>query len=242
MRRNTESGISTYVGNFDQLIGVCKGFGPDYNPVPDYLKIAALQAQSVHIKSAVNDTDIALSNAISAEGKRHDLFALLAPRATRVLAAATILGLPESIIVHIKEIVRKIRGKRSKPIEPEQGQENETPKKHISVSQKSFNEQIEHLHQLVTLVASQPLYKPAENDLTIDALRKLQADMGIANDAAVEANRILDEAREKRNELLYAPGSGMMDTALAVKEYVKAAFGAPTWCYLEVKKIPFRNR
>ncbi|MDR1562214.1 MAG: hypothetical protein LBS54_03875 [Dysgonamonadaceae bacterium] len=242
IKSTTESGTSTYVGNFDELTGICDGFGPAYSPKPDYLKIPALKTQSVHIKASINDVDYGMSNVATAEDARQKAFALLPPLATRVLAAATVLGLPDVVLVRIKEVVRKIRGDRAKPIKVEPLLEDEEPKKHISVSQKSFNEQIEHFHQLITYVAPHPEYAPTEDDLTVPSLRKLKDKMGITNDGAREANRILDDARDKRNALLYAPGTGMMDTALAVKEYVKAAFGTRSPQYKAVKSISFKNK
>jgi hypothetical protein len=52
----------------------------------------------------------------------------------------------------------------------------------------------------------------------------------------------LASARQERNKLLYAPKTGMMDTALAVKEYVKAVFGTSSPQYKEVQHIRFRNK
>jgi hypothetical protein len=52
----------------------------------------------------------------------------------------------------------------------------------------------------------------------------------------------LTAARQARNELLFAPKTGMIDTALTVKEYIKAAFGATSKEYKEVRHISFHNR
>jgi hypothetical protein len=240
MSSKIESGINTNVGHFDLLIDVCEGFGASYNPVPQGLQITALRTQSQTVKTAITAVDTAFPGYVTAENARQKAFALLPPLATRVQAAAIVLGLPDAIIVHIKEVVRKIRGQRAHKIVPTGS--GEEPVKHISVSQVSFNEQIEHLNQLIALVGSQPAYTPTEPDLTVAALTALLDEMRTTNAAVMLAETPLANARQERNKLLYAPKSGMIDTALAVKEYVKAVFGASSPEYKEVKHIKFENR
>jgi hypothetical protein len=240
MNSKIESGINTYVGHFDRLIDICESFGASYRPVPQNLLIPSLRMQSDEIKAAITAVDYALPAYITAEGARHAKFSLLPPLATRVQAVAIILDLPESIIVRIKEVVRKIRGQRAHklPVNPP----TEEPTKHISVSQTSFNEQIEHLNLLIALVESQPAYAPEETDLTVASLKILLDDMRQLNADVLVTEPPLTAARQHRNELLYAPKTGMMDTGIAVKEYVKAAFGTSSPQYKEVKPITFRNQ
>jgi hypothetical protein len=244
MSSQIESGINTYVGRFDQLIDVCKSFGAVYNPTPQALKIPNLIGQLSGVRTSITAVDLALAGYVTRESARQTVFALLQPLATRVQASAIILGLPDAVIVHIKEVVRKIHGRRAHALKTNAADapEGETKAKHISVSQVSFNEQIEHLNQLISLVASQPAYNPAEEDLKIATLNQVLNDMRATNDAVMVADASLTSARQKRDLLLYAPKTGMIDTALAVKEYVKAVFGASSPQYKEVKRIKFHNK
>jgi hypothetical protein len=242
VKSKIESGINTYLGNFNQLIDVCAGFGASYNPKPANLQIYGLKEKATLVQRSIDAVDTALAVAITAESARQKQFALLLPLATRILAEATISGLPSAIIVHIKEIVRKIRGQRAKAIKPvPEGWEVE-PEKHISVSQVSFVEQIEHFNQIVKIVESQPLYAPTEADLTVASLQTFYAALVDTNSAAVTASVPLATARQVRDDMLYNPETGMMTTALLVKEYVKAVFGATSQQYKEVKHISFRNK
>ena len=70
----------------------------------------------------------------------------------------------------------------------------------------------------------------------------LRDGMQTTNHAAVAAEISLTAARQERNRLLYAPGTGMMATGLAVKEYVKAVFGVSSQQYKEVRPISFKNQ
>jgi hypothetical protein len=203
------------------------------------LKIAALKAQAGDVQSGINMVDSLLPVSVAAESDRAKIFTLLPPLATRVQAAAIVLGLPDAIIVHVKEVVRKIRGQRTRAIKPD---ENGDTGRHVSVSQVSFNEQMEHLNQLISLVSSQAAYAPAEEELTVTALNELLSSMRAANDLAIKTAVPLANARAERNQLLYTPKTGMMATALAVKEYVKAVFGTKSPQYDAVKHIKFTNK
>jgi hypothetical protein len=235
--------MNTYIGHFQLLINVCEGFGMKYNPQSPALQTMAMRSQLSAVQTAVNLVDTLLPDYIAAESARHEKFAIVPPLATRVQAAAVVANLPDAIITRIKEIVRKIHGERAKKIKPEDvaGVGGE-PAKHISVSQTSFNEQIEHFNQLIDLAASQTTYMPAEIDLSVTSLSMLLNKLRLTNDAVMFAAVPLTTARQERNTLLYAPKTGMIDTALAVKEYVKAVFGAASPEYKEVNHIKFQNR
>jgi hypothetical protein len=240
MNSKIESGINTYVGHFDQLADICESFGSQYNPIPPNLHITALRFQSTEIKRSIAAVDNALPIFAAAESARQEKFSVLPQRATRVQAVATVLDLPDAVLVLIRETVRKIRGQRARKI-ADVPQEDES-QKHVSVSQKSFVEQIDHLSRLIALVSSQPAYTPSENDLTVSALNTLLDEMRATNSNAVTTEITLTAARQERNRLLYTPKTGMMDTGLAVKEYVKAVFGTSSQQYKQVRKITFRNQ
>jgi hypothetical protein len=237
-----ESGINTNVDNFGTLTGICITFDGDYDPSVNSIKISALQELAAHVRHAINDVDYFKPLAERAESARQEKFTILPILATRIQAAAVVLGLPASVLVNIREIVRKIRGARKKKINLDAEYTGIEPPKHISVSQVSFAEQIEHFTQLVMHVSTQPEYTPKEADLKVPALNAFQQELGIVNDSAKSAGQSLADALEVRNKLLYAPETGMIDIALKVKEYVKSVFGARSHQYKEVHSIKFRNR
>ncbi|MDR1371911.1 MAG: hypothetical protein LBJ17_02120 [Dysgonamonadaceae bacterium] len=241
-KSNIESGINTYVGNFNDLIGILIEVGCLYKPQNEQITIPAMQEQASYIRMSINLVDDALAEWIIAEGARVEACKPLKPLATRVLAMAITFNLPATTMTHIKEIVRKIHGERLHPIPviPEDSLDEEP--KHNSVSQTSFKEQIEHLTQLIDLLAHCPTYLPLENDLTVAGLSDFRDQMGVTTDAVTLHSLMLKNARVHRNKLLYTPVTGMMDTAQHAKEYVKAAFGATSEIYKRVRHIRFANR
>ncbi|MDR1562312.1 MAG: hypothetical protein LBS54_04395 [Dysgonamonadaceae bacterium] len=237
-----EAGINTYVENLVKLITVLLSFGTAYNPNLDLIKIPALQELVARVRHAINEVDYFLPRAISAESERQDKFALLLPLVTRVQAIAIVFGLPHAVVEHIKELVRKMRGHRRHKLKPYTQYAGSEPEKHISVSQVSFTEQIEHFTQLVMTVASEPLYDPSVEDLKVSSLEAFEQQLGLVNDAAIAALQPLADARMARDKLLYSPETGMMEVAIKAKEYVKAVFGANSPQYKEVWHIKFVNK
>jgi hypothetical protein len=228
--------MSTYVAHFRLLIDVVMSFRNKYRPTVERLAIPELEGLLENAARTIEEVDRLLPASLSADSKRHEAFADLPLRATRVGATAKICDLDGEVLTRIEEVVRKIHGTRHKRIQPDD------EGTHVSVSQVSFAEQIEHLKQLTDLVEPQPNYHPEEEGISVADLRKYILVLTDLNNEALATIPDLTEARRLRNEVLYAPKTGMIDTALAVKEYVKAVFGANSPQYKEVNHISFRNR
>lgn len=243
MATQTESGMNTYLWNFRKLINVCTGFGSAYNPQNPALQVSALETQLADAQTSIANVDALLPTYLTAASVRQERIAIIMPLATRVQATALVLGLPSSIMTRIKEVVRKIRGKRLHNLPEKTATNNEAEQtKRTSVAQTSFNEKIERFSQLIDLVGSQPQYNPVETDLSVTAMTALLNELREANSAVMQTVVPLNSARQERDRRLYAPKTGVMDTALLVKEYVKAIFGAVSVQYREVQHIKFRNR
>jgi hypothetical protein len=112
---------------------------------------------------------------------------------------------------------------------------------YISVSHRSFDQQIEHTSQLIAILDAEEDYQPAETDLTVAALNTMLTAMRNTNNAAVAADVSVTAARAIRNEILYAARTGLVDVALDVKRYVHGAFGSSSREYAMLKGIDFRK-
>jgi hypothetical protein len=239
MASHIESGMSTYVAYFRQLIDVVESFGGgggDYRPSNEKLTVPELTVILENAYHTIEEVDRLLPEYLTAESNRHDVFANLPALATRVGAIAKVSNIPTLVLTYIEEVIRKIHGVRHHRIKPDDESH------HISVSQVSYNEQVEHLNQLIDLVESQPNYSPVEGDLTTHALHHYALDLAGRNNNILLIEPRLAAARQARNGVLYGPKTGMIDTALAVKEYVKAVFGANSPQYKEVNHIHFHTR
>ena len=143
-------------------------------------------------------------------------------------------------------IVRKLQGRRAsakitdeekKALEAEGKEVNQ-----ISATQLSYDSRLENLDKLIMLLESVPYYKPNEEDLKVESLKSLQTDLRAKNNDVVVASIQLSNARIARNELLYKPLTGLVDTAFDFKVYIKSVFGATSPQYKQISKLKFVDK
>jgi len=143
-------------------------------------------------------------------------------------------------------LVRKLQGRRATPKMTEEEKKvaaeagNEVTE--ISSSQMSFDNRIDNLDKLVKLLTSVTAYAPNEADLKVTALTTLLTDLKAKNTAVITAEAPLVNARIARNDVLYKAGTGVVDTSVDVKTYVKSVFGATSPQYKTISGLTFTNR
>ena len=226
----SETGHANNVANLESLILSATAFGTSYNPSKESLKLSSLQTLLSASKDSLNATNIAqsaYSNAVSAREAAFEPFSKLITRVNNALKASdTTVQVDESA----QTIVRKLQGRRAsakitdeekKALEAEGKEVNQ-----ISATQLSYDSRLENLDKLIMLLESVPLYSPNEEDLKVESLKTLQADLRIKNNDVVVASIQLSNARIARNEILYKPLTGLIDVAFDFKVYIKSVFGA----------------
>ena len=140
-------------------------------------------------------------------------------------------------------LVRKLQGRRAtlkmtdeeKKVAAEAG--NEVTE--ISSSQMSFDSRLDNLDKLIKLLTSIPAYAPNEADLKVAALTTLLTDLKTKNTAVITAETPLVNARIARNDVLYKADTGVVDTSVDVKTYVKSVFGATSPQYKTISGLKF---
>ena len=61
------------------------------------------------------------------------------------------------------------------------------------------------------------------------------------NDAVSVAHSSISNARNERNQTFYGNGNGLVDIAMEVKDYVKAAYGAKSVQFKEISGLRFKK-
>ena len=84
--------------------------------------------------------------------------------------------------------------------------------------------------------------EPNVEDLKVDSLKTLQADLKVKNNDVVVASIQLSNARIARNEILYKPLTGLIDVAFDLKVYIKSVFGATSPQYKQISKLKFVDK
>ena len=241
MASTSETGHAKNVANFEKLISFCTSYGGDYNPSNTALSVAALGTVFTNTGAAMDafrQSKVTYTNAVNA---RQLEFKDIKSLSTRIVNALAVSGAGQGIIKDARTINRKIQGSRaSKKAAPPADPNTPVPKT-ISVSQLSYDQQVEHCGALTELVSQEPLYKPNEADLKtaalgtkVTALKK--ANTNVDNTYTDYNNKALD-----RNNVLYAPIKGLVAVAIDAKSYIKSTFGASSPRYKQVSGLRFKT-
>jgi len=245
MASTSETGHSKNVANMDSLASFTLGYGPAYNPSKISIQTDALLGISATAKKAIENVNLAFPVYSNAVAEREVEFLPLSKLATRVLNSLKATDASPQVTDHAKTLVRKIQGVRATPKKTaEQLKALEASGKEvveISTSQVSFTSRMESLDKLINLLNTIPLYGPNERELTIESLTSLSNKLKEKNSAVISSVTPLSNARLARNNVLYKTDTGLVDTAMDAKFYIKSLFGATSSEYKQVSKLEFRN-
>lgn len=244
MTSTSETGHARNVAAFEDLISFCTAYGASYNPAKAALKTAALTTQLAAANTALQSVKVAKTAYDNATNARELAFKPLKPLATRVVNAMAASEATAPTLADVKSANKKIQGKRVKAVDKPDAKalaEGAAPVRTASTSQQSFDKLIDNFAQLIATVSAEPKYVPNENDLKVPALNALLADMKAKNSAVINANTVVSNARIARDKVMYDATTGLFETALAVKVYVKSVYGATSPQYKQVGGLKFSN-
>lgn len=233
-----ETGHTKNVNTFLALLGFVNGWGAEYQPTKAAISAANLGVLhplcEAGVKSAGDEEKI-FADLVD---KRMIAFDILQPYSTRILNAFSVIDLPQDTVNGAIEINRKIQGQRATPkktVSPTEG-------KSVSASQMSYDNNVKHFSDLTTWVSLQPTYNPNEIDLKVASLNTYLTNLDTANKAVINGQVPYDNELDKRDVLLYAPKTGMVDIALEVKKYAKSVFGATSAKYKQISGLAFTKQ
>jgi len=240
MASKSEVGHAKNVANFQDLIAFVEGYGPTYNPSKTSLTAEQLtvlhSTANASLQNVIN-LNTAYDDAVNS---RKEAFAALRPLSTRLINALEATDASQEKIDDAKGYNRKIQGQRApkkeEPLDPNQP----APKK-ISASQQSYDQLIQHFEGLISVLSSEPSYAPNETELQITSLQAKAQDLRDQNNQVATTYTAVSNARLERNRILYQENTGLVDTALDVKKYVKSVYGASSPEYNQIKGIKFKN-
>jgi len=198
--------------------------------------------------NAVNTATTNLNNAINT---RKQAFEGIRKLSTKLVNALDATNATKEMVKDAQTINRKIQGARAKTIEAEapasgtaltSRETTEPSVKTISVSQQSYDSIIEHFSKMITLLSSEASYVPNENELKVATLNTKLASLRTANTNVINGTTAANNARISRNKTLYDESTGLVDTAMEAKKYIKSVFGARSPEYNQVVDLEFKKR
>lgn len=240
MASTSETGHAKNVANFQDLIAFVTGYGTIYNPSKNALKLTQLTSLQAAAQTKIADVVAKNTTFNNAVNDRMTAFGGLKSLSTRLINALESTDAAKEKINDAKTFNRKLQGKSAAPTAAPTDPNTPAPTS-ISTSQQSYDQQIQHFAGLISVLQSEASYTPNENDLKIATLSAKQADLVAKNNAVSTAYTNVSNSRIARNKTLYDPTTGLVDTALEVKSYIKSIFGASSPEYKQVSKIQFKN-
>ena len=238
MASTSEVGHAKNVANFQDLIEFVTGYGATYNPSKSSLKLAQLVALKATAEAKLTDVISKNTNYNNKVNERMVAFSNLKSLSTRLVNALQTTDATTQTINDAKTFNRKMQGKKASasqtPTDP-----NAPAPTTISTSQQSYDQLIQHLTGLKSILEEEPSYTPNETDLQVASIDAKIADLTAKNTAVSTAYTNISNSRISRNETLYTSDNGIFETASEVKKYIKSVFGASSPQYNQVSGIKF---
>lgn len=142
-------------------------------------------------------------------------------------------------INNAKTFNRKIQGKRASSSQNSTDPNAPAPNT-ISTSQQSYDQLIQHLSGLKSVLEAEPSYTPNETDLQVATLETKISDLTAKNTAVATAYASISNARIARNKILYTDPTSLVEKASEVKKYIKSVFGANSPEFAQIKGLQFK--
>ena len=239
MASTSETGHAKNIANFQNLIEFVKGYGNAYNPSKESLKIPQLISLKQAAETALADV-IAKNTAYNAKvNERISAFGGLKSLSTRLINALQTTDATEETVDNAKTFNRKMQGKKAATLQIAEDPNKPAPAT-ISTSQQSYDQLIQHLDGLKSVLESEPSYSPNETDLQIGTISDKIAELKEKNAAVSTAYATVSNSRIARNKTLYTDNTSLVETANEVKKYIKSVFGSNSPEFAQVKGIEFK--
>ncbi|MFC3159646.1 hypothetical protein SAMN05443633_11327 [Chryseobacterium arachidis] len=236
----SETGHAKNIANFQDLISFCKGYGTNYNPVKEELKIPNLEALYQNALLSLEDTYSKKISFNSATNQRAEAFKNLNPLATKIINALAVSETNPIMLNNAKSFNKKLQGtQKTKPQTTIAEEETEQVTKSISTSQQSYNSKINNFSNLIQVLMQSEAYNPNEEDLKVSSLQNKLLNIKDKNTALIIAYTEYSNARILRDQVLYHTTTGLFQTAKEIKQYVKSVFGATSPQYRQISGIQF---
>lgn len=239
----SETGHAKNIANFQILISFAEGYGTAYNPSKESLKIVELKKLHQQAEEKLNATKAQKANFDNATNDRRSAFKDLKPLSTKIVNAFAVSGADALAISNAKAVNKKLQGSTAKKTETTSIENQQsTTNKQISTSQQSYDKQVDHFAMMIEVLKQNSSYAPNENELKVENLQNKLNDLKTKNTNLVTAYTNYSNAMIARNQALYDPLTGLLQTAKEVKQYIKSLYGASSPQYKQVSGLEFKIR
>ena len=250
MPYKSDSTHAKNIANFSALIEMLRTFGPVYQPVNPDIALPRLEAQLQLIEQAQSSFIQARPRYSDAVDKQQLEFEPLSSLTTSVANAFKAAGVTAKARETLNTITRKIKGERAGKAKGAaatgqaggSGEGEANSQDTISAAQMGYANRIDNFALLVETLRNEPRYTPLEPHLAVEGLQqKLEALRQRYHEVSIGLAP-LQELRQQRNLLLYAPGTGLIDTVRTIKAYIKSIYKTDAAQYKHVTALRFSHK
>ena len=240
MASTSEKGHAKNVANFQDLIEFVTGYGATYNPSKNSLKLPQLIALKASADANLVDVIAKNTNYNNKVNERIVAFSGLKSFSTRLVNALQTTDATAETIGNAKTFNRKMQGKKASSTQTQTDTNTPAPST-ISTSQQSYDQLIQHLAGLTSVLEAETSYTPNETDLQIATLVAKQNELTTKNEEVATSYANISNSRIARNTTLYSTEGSIFDVASEVKKYIKSIYGASSPEFAQVKGIEFKT-
>lgn len=236
-----ETGHYKNVANLNLLIGYVTSYGAQYAPSKNAIKLVNLQALYQTAIQHITIVQDAKNNYSQKVDEREVAFKDIKKFSTRIVANLSGTNVTEQIIKDAKTINAKIQAaKAKKPNTSDPDNVDPTATSH-STSRQSYDSLYENFTDMVSLLNTAQGYDTTQSEFLITELTTYANQLQNANQEINNAVVQVTYKRMERNSLLYTTSTGLVDTALDCKKYIKGLYGASSPQFKTINSINFKN-
>lgn len=223
---------SKNVDGFARIVDIYTRFGGIQTPGQRNLQAENLYLLLTRARHALTQVNEARTSFENVNDDRKKVFTEINRLASRITSELRSSGVTPDTIAAATAMVRKIRGqgspanRASVPSGQVTANAATAPVKSSRTQGRDYGSVVYHFEKLLQTLASEPLYQPETPDLQMANLQTKLSALQNGNAAVSAALAELGKARRNRNAVLYGGPESLYGAAMAVKNKVKAVFGA----------------
>jgi len=231
------------VETYSRLVEFCTGYGGNYNPGQQNLKLNAMRAMLENAQSSLQDVSLKRLDYKRVTNEREIAFTDLSRLTSRIVLYLSTSGVPDQTVDDARFYARLIGGRLVRRREPIPSDEaDEKPLTTRSLTQRSYVALKDHFTQLVELIKKEPAYQPNEEDLQIASLEARVNELNTATAKVHIARAAWSNAMIYRNRLMYKGLESLVNHGATVKRYVRSVFGNTSAQSAQMAELSFTKR
>lgn len=214
---------------YSRLVGICTGFGGNYNPGRQTLQLKAMRALLEAAQSSLQHYSQKLHIYKDVTNEREVAYEQLGKLTSRIVRSVESFGVLPQTLDDVRYYQRLVKGRPSSsrlPIPNEEAEAKPLTTRHRT--QQSYVAIGDHFSKLVQMVGQLTVYQPNEAELKVDALEVAAKRFKSLNAMVDTAKTALRNAKMHRDRVLYTNEVSVVNNYRKVRSYVRSVFGYPS--------------